>query len=268
MPQKKLLDALGQFSLSRGGEGFLNESRFALLEKIAETGSITHAAKAVGISYRTAWLTVDHLNALDDGPLVSRTTGGKSGGGTRLTDKGLELLKMYRILREEHGKYLERLRTGIHDFERFLSLTRKISLKTSARNQLFGKVLSIKKDALTTMVVLGLKGKEKIVSRITTVGLESLGFSVGDEAYALIKANWIDVTPFEAKKKGKQDNDLKGEILEIREGDGNFEYSLQLEGGSVLVAAAQKNAGPSGLKTGDRVHAGFNASNIIIGVPW
>ena len=195
MAAKKSISAGGQVWLSQGGENVLNESRLALLDQIAKTGSITQAGKAVGISYRTAWLTVDHLNGIADGPLVERTTGGKSGGGTRLTPAGENLLRMYRTLQEEHGIYMRRLREGIHDFDRFLLLTRKISLKTSARNQLFGVVESIRKDALNAVVVLRLKGKDRLTSQITVEGLESLGLVKGDEAYALIKANWIEIYP-------------------------------------------------------------------------
>src|SRR5689334_4226565 len=104
MAAKKPLRASGQIWLGRSGDGAvaapaetaLTETRLALLEKIAETGSITQAGKAVGISYRTAWLTVDHLNGLSDGPLVERTVGGKSGGGTRLTPEGESLVKVFR----------------------------------------------------------------------------------------------------------------------------------------------------------------------------
>ena len=98
MSGKKPFSAAGQIWLSRNGENVLNESRMALLEKIAETGSITKAGKAVGISYRTAWITVDHLNNISDNPLVERTAGGKSGGGTRLTEHGLNLVKVYRAI--------------------------------------------------------------------------------------------------------------------------------------------------------------------------
>src|SRR5699024_9997926 len=56
-----------------------------LLEAIARDGSINRAAKAVGISYRTARQRVESLNNLASSPLVARATGGRGGGGTRLT---------------------------------------------------------------------------------------------------------------------------------------------------------------------------------------
>lgn len=59
--------------------------RIALLAQIAELGSITRAAKAVGISYKGAWDAIDELNNLAERPLVERSVGGKGGGGARLT---------------------------------------------------------------------------------------------------------------------------------------------------------------------------------------
>ena len=57
--------------------------RIALLAQIAELGSITRAAKAVGISYKGAWDAIDELNNLAERPLVERSVGGKGGGGAR-----------------------------------------------------------------------------------------------------------------------------------------------------------------------------------------
>ena len=66
--------------------------RVALLEKLAERGSITAAAKALGVSYKGAWEAIEALNNLSDAPLVERTVGGTGGGGTRLTKHGEKVL--------------------------------------------------------------------------------------------------------------------------------------------------------------------------------
>lgn len=290
----KSISAGGQVWLGQGGENVLNESRMALLDQIARTGSITRAGKAVGISYRTAWLTVDHLNGIAEGPLVERTTGGKSGGGTRLTPAGENLVRMYRTLQEEHGIYMRRLREGIHDFDRFLLLTRKIALKTSARNQVFGVVESIRKDALNAWVVLRLKGQDRLTSQITVAGLESLGLKKGDEAYAIIKANWIQVSAARAdaagtksssragaagprtRDMGAAENRLPGKIVSVKQGAGNSEVSLRLEGGTSLTALVSegnlkeltlgKGRKNTARAEGAAAIAIFEASNVILGV--
>ena len=75
-------DLDGNLWLNRYQHKFLGADRIALLEKIDELGSITRAAKAVGISYKNAWDTVNLINNLADKPLFTRLTGGKGGGGT------------------------------------------------------------------------------------------------------------------------------------------------------------------------------------------
>ncbi len=70
--------------------------KIALLEAIGDTRSITAAAKSIGMSYRRAWVLVDEMNASLERPAVASSTGGERGGGSILTDTGLELVTLYR----------------------------------------------------------------------------------------------------------------------------------------------------------------------------
>ena len=75
----------------RSGDATLGgAARIALLAAIQQTGSITGAAKAVGMSYKAAWDAIDTMNNLAGTALVVRATGGKGGGGTTLTREGAE----------------------------------------------------------------------------------------------------------------------------------------------------------------------------------
>ena len=67
-----------------------------LLDAIAANGSISAAAKRMGMSYRRAWLLVDTMNGCFQGPLVASVRGGAGGGGARLTPLGVEVLARYR----------------------------------------------------------------------------------------------------------------------------------------------------------------------------
>jgi molybdate transport system regulatory protein len=69
-----------------------------LLDAIAETGSISGAARAMGMSYRRAWLLVDTMNSCFRSPLVSTAKGGVEGGGASLTATGRRVLEEYRAL--------------------------------------------------------------------------------------------------------------------------------------------------------------------------
>jgi molybdate transport system regulatory protein len=67
-----------------------------LLERVAELGSIRRAAASMDMSYRKAWLLIQEIQKTFDGPIVTAEAGGLSGGGTRLTELGAGLLKLYR----------------------------------------------------------------------------------------------------------------------------------------------------------------------------
>lgn len=80
------------------GETFIAPGRATLLERIDQHGSITKAAKSMEMSYRHAWLLVDDMNRKAPSPLVERASGGKGGGGTKLTDEGKRFLEKFQIL--------------------------------------------------------------------------------------------------------------------------------------------------------------------------
>jgi molybdate transport system regulatory protein len=68
----------------------------ALLESIRDSGSISAAARGMGMSYKRAWLLLDSINRAFKTPAVTAATGGHHGGGARLTDFGRDLLDRYR----------------------------------------------------------------------------------------------------------------------------------------------------------------------------
>lgn len=74
----------------------LGPGKAELLEAIAETGSISAAARRMNMSYRRAWLLVDTMNQCFRTPLVGTATGGKGGGGAQITEFGREMLQRYR----------------------------------------------------------------------------------------------------------------------------------------------------------------------------
>ena len=81
-----------------GTELALGPGKIALLEAIRDTGSITAAAKHLGMSYRRAWLLVDETNRCLVAPAVETASGGLQGGGTVLTALGVDLVQRYREL--------------------------------------------------------------------------------------------------------------------------------------------------------------------------
>jgi molybdate transport system regulatory protein len=82
--------------------------KVALLEAVARTGSISAAAKTLGMSYRRAWLLVDETNRCLVAPAVSTAAGGAHGGGTRLTPVGAQFVRRYRTLERRAGEAVAR----------------------------------------------------------------------------------------------------------------------------------------------------------------
>ncbi len=76
----------------------IGPGKVALLEAIAETGSISAAARQIGMSYRRAWVLGDEMNQCLRSPAVSTATGGARGGGAVVTPLGKDLAKHYRSL--------------------------------------------------------------------------------------------------------------------------------------------------------------------------
>ncbi len=89
-----------------------------LLQAIEDEGSITGAARRMGMSYRRAWLLVEVMNGSFRAPLVETARGGRSGGGARLTPLGKEALERYRAMEAKAAASVD---TDIAAFRKLLA---------------------------------------------------------------------------------------------------------------------------------------------------
>jgi molybdate transport system regulatory protein len=78
--------------------------KIRLLELIEETGSISAGGRAMAMSYRRAWLLVESLNTSFRQPVVDTQSGGRHGGGARLTSFGRDLVRRYRTLERDAAR--------------------------------------------------------------------------------------------------------------------------------------------------------------------
>jgi molybdate transport system regulatory protein len=91
-----------------GPEGtFLGYGRIVLLERIAEYGSISKAARSMEMSYKHAWDLVDSMNRQAPESLVVTAAGGKGGGGTRLTPAGEQAIEKFHEVYQRLQEFLE-----------------------------------------------------------------------------------------------------------------------------------------------------------------
>lgn len=85
-----------RIDLASGGR--IGPGKIALLEAIRSTGSISAAARSIGMSYRRAWLLVEEINKTLREPAVTAETGGARGGGAVVTPVGERMVRLYRAI--------------------------------------------------------------------------------------------------------------------------------------------------------------------------
>lgn len=261
------MEVYGGIWMGRDDDAQISDVRISLLEKIGETGSITQAAKAVGISYKTAWDAVDAMKNLSGEALVESLSGGKGGGGTRLTEAGQKLVQTYRMIQKEHERFLSSVSEGMDDFDNSYQMIRRLSMKSSARNQYFGKVTAIRGGSVNAEVEIALNGDDKITAVITHESLEHLDLKIGSEVWALIKASWVILSTEGSDMKISVRNRLRGTVSRLTKGAVNSDVVLTLAGGNTVSAIVTNDSVEQmGLEVGAQACALFKASSVILGV--
>lgn len=84
--------------IQKGEDIAVGPGKISLLEAVIDTGSITAAARKLGMSYRRAWLLIDTMNHSFRGPVVETAKGGRAGGSTLVTPLGNEVILRYRTI--------------------------------------------------------------------------------------------------------------------------------------------------------------------------
>jgi molybdate transport system regulatory protein len=97
-----------------GPDRAIGPGKVLLLEAIRDTGSISQAGRALGMSYRRAWLLVDDMNRCFRDPVVTAQPGGPQGGGAVLTAFGEKLVRNYRSIETEATAAI---RPKLHELE-------------------------------------------------------------------------------------------------------------------------------------------------------
>lgn len=87
---------------------FLGEGRVQLLKSLNRTGSLSKSAKELSISYKKAWNLVDSVNNNAQSPLVIKSVGGASGGGTKLTSYGIKMIEVFESVNSSCWKHLDK----------------------------------------------------------------------------------------------------------------------------------------------------------------
>lgn len=253
-------------TLRKGDTSAVGAARIGLLRAIAETGSITAAAKACGLSYKGAWDAVQAMNNLSARPLVRAQTGGRGGGAAEVSEAGRALIAAF----DRAGAVLDAFAgqlDAVLDGADIDTLFGSLAMKTSARNAYAGVVGFVRDGAVNAEVGLAIADGIELVTIVTRESVEALDLRPGRAATALIKSSFVllaaghDTLPISAR------NRLLGTVVSVVPGAVNDEVTLDLGGGKTVTAVITAGSREAlKLEIGQPAQALIKASHIILAV--
>jgi len=252
--------------LRKGATSQVGASRIELLRQVGETGSISAAAKACGLSYKGAWDAVQAMNNLSARPLVRAQTGGRQGGTAEVTAAGRALIDAYAragsVLEAFAGQLQAALDGGDID-----PLFRSLAMKTSARNAYAGTVAFVRDGAVNAEVGLSLGQGLTLVATVTRESVEALDLKPGRPATALIKSSFVILAAGHDPLPVSTRNRLTGVVSAVTPGAVNDEVVLDLGGGKTVTAViTAESRRELKLEVGQPAQALIKASHIILAV--
>jgi molybdate transport system regulatory protein len=247
--------------------GTLDHRFFTLLDALAQTGSINRAARAAGLSYKGAWQMLENACNLASEPLLHTSTGGAGGGGTRLTAAAQTLLQAWRTLQANHQAFLLQQEDWLTQHPALHGLLRRMSMKTSARNQFAGTVKAVQVGPVSAEVTLSLKAGGEIHATLTSAAAERLKLKKGKEALALVKASAIVLVTDFAGWQLSARNQWAGTVSRIDQGAVSSLVVLTLPGGAhVSASVTNESVVELGLQVGAPATAVFKAYAVMVAV--
>jgi molybdate transport system regulatory protein len=246
--------------------GILDNRIIELLKAINQSGSLNQAAKQVGLSYKGAWQIIERANNSSPKTLVSTAIGGTKGGGTVLTDAGQALIHLFEELQSTHQLFLKQLNQNLAANPDTVLLFQRLVVKTSARNQLFGTVISILLGRVSAEIMIKLKGNEQIITTISLSDAQELGLTLNSDVLLLLNSSEIMLATIDNPKQFSARNYLACHVIQIEQDLIYAEVTLLFAGGEMLIATITKQSLQDlGLEKGMRVFAVFKTNAPILG---
>ena len=249
-----------------------SDRRIDVLRHIKACGSISEAARQVGISYKAAWQALDTLSNLAGVPLVARSVGGKGGGGAVLTPDAILLLEAADAMghaREQLQAQLQHAqnqptastaRAGIS----VATTLARLQVVTSMRNQWPCVVDSV--SANGPLVVVQMRGAEVdaqdfvVRSHITQESAQLLGLKPGLPVLAMCKATAVTVMVLD--NPGRTDtNHWRGNVARATRGGAVQELAVRLDAGVQLVGFSRE---ATSLRARAKVAVAVEPSAVVI----
>ncbi len=259
----------GKVSQAVAAIGFAARSNrgISLLEAIDATGSINRAAKTLGISYKAAWEQVEMLNNIAETALLSRSVGGRGGGGTQLTAAGKDLVRHYRVVEREYLKFLQYVHEDSTDAAQMSRLLKRMEMKVSARNVWSGQVTRIGRGVVNVVVEIALRGGDRIIALVTAESCERLGLAVGGSVMAMVKSSAVLLATGVSDQQVSAQNILRGQVARVVDGPVSSNVTIDLPGGNTVCATVTKESvAKLALDVGSDACALIKSSSVMLAV--
>jgi molybdate transport system regulatory protein len=172
-------------TIQRDASTRMGAGRIRLLEAIRDHGSISAAARTIGLSYKAAWDAVNTMNNLFSQPLVAANPGGRSGGGASVTPAGHQVIAAFTIVQAELSHFLSVLESRLAQagVPGTTSILWSLSMRTSARNTFRCTVTEIIEGPVNAEVLMDLTDGQQLSAIITDRSIKNLDLAPGKEVF-------------------------------------------------------------------------------------
>ncbi len=257
---KKLSDRFqinGQIWIQKGDKNFIGRGRVELLENIMLYGSISKAAKAMKMSHKAAWDSVDAMNNLSAKPMVKRVSGGKGGGGTVVTSYAKDVINAYKELRMICDNFFKTLGTS---FDERLG---DITSSDTVFSRIYGNISNISYNEENVEVDVKLDCSQSVTISTTKTFIEYHHLKINSRVEILVESNDIILMNKEVASSAR--NSLKGKVADIKETPGNAIITLDIgQGLSLKAHITTASLRKLSLKVGVKATALFKAFNATL----
>ena len=205
----------------------LSDKRIDILRRIKETGSISEAARASGVSYKAAWQALETLEKL---------VGGNRGGGTTLTVTGEQILKIADRIAQARSEVLRSFTDAEQPLANHLTTS---GILSSMRNNLPCVVENVKHVSALVRVFLRLDEENIIKASVTAESAQLLGLKPGVRMIAAAKATAVEIA--KSFPDANLDNRLTGRVVRCTRSEKGGEVALRLPSGLIVIGFAKHN---------------------------
>lgn len=254
---KNLFEVNGSIWVKKDNKSFIGQGRVELLQNIHIHGSISKAAKAMKMSYKAAWDSVDIMNKLSNKPVVSKVIGGKGGGGTVITAHAKELIHAFEEILSLNRSYFETLSDSFNE----QIIDEKDDEPVFSRLQ--GTICDKKNINENYEVSIQLASGQVLTSVESKKFVLEKNLDIKDNINFLIETNNIVLTKEILDNSAR--NLLKGNVTKINDDGINANITIDCGEDDILHAKiTSSSCNKLEINIGDTIYAQFKAYNITI----